>query len=293
MGSGLPSAFSNVFTLTEPDAARETPVVVEVPHAGLHVPAAFLATLTAPVRALGRDADLHVDALYADAPDVGATLLVAHTSRYVIDLNRSEADVDAASVDGIATLPRLSHGLIWRLTTEGERALARPLTPSELEERLETIHRPYHAALSAALARKKERFGYAVLLAAHSMPSFARTASGGSSRARADVVPGTRGRTSAAAPFIDAVERHATAAGLSVRHDDPYRGGFSTQHYGRPEGDVHAVQVELARRLYMDELTLRPRPGAFEAMRTFCRALVETLGAVDPGAGAAELQGST
>jgi N-formylglutamate amidohydrolase len=91
------------------------------------------------------------------------------------------------------------------------------------------------------------------------------------------VVPGTRGRRSAAASFIDAVEEHAVGRGWSVRHDDPYAGGFTTQHYGRPAEGVHVVQVELARRLYLDEATLRPGSG-FEAVRAWCRELVGKLG---------------
>ncbi len=270
------------FVVTEPTAA-ETPVVVEVPHAGLSVPVAFMAGLVAPVRALGRDADLHVDGLYVDAPAEGATLLVARTSRYVVDLNRGEGDIDADSVSGARAGARLAHGLIWRLTTEGERSLARPLSRDELTERLDAIHRPYHATLRALLDRKVERFGFAVLLAAHSMPSVGRVQYGDSGVARADVVPGTRGRTSADASFIDAVDGHGRGAGFSVRHDEPYRGGYTTIHYGKPTSAVHAVQVELARRLYMDEATLQPKAAEFARTRAWCRALVKVLGTVQPG----------
>jgi len=336
------------FEVVEP-AGAETPVVVEVPHAGLGLPAAFLEPLAAPVRALARDADLYVDALYADAPVEGATMLVARTSRYVIDVNRSEADVDVEVVEGGREDLRLHHGLVWRTTSDGEPALTRRLTRAELEERLEQVWRPYHRTLARLVEAKRARFGLAVVLAAHSMPSVERPrrgtlANAGVDRlragalatetaerprgsalasetverprggtlasetaerlragsagngeagveavararapsepprpARADVVPGTRGRTSAAAPFIDAVEAHARACGWTVRHDDPYAGGFTTQHYGRPGAGVHAVQVELARRLYLDEGTLRPAP-AFPAVRAWCRALVAELG---------------
>jgi N-formylglutamate deformylase len=96
------------------------------------------------------------------------------------------------------------------------------------------------------------------------------------------VVPGTRGRKRAAGPLIDAVESHALARGWSVRHDEPYAGGFTTQHYGRPSEGVHVVQVELSRRLYMNEATLRLSDG-FDAVRIWCRDLVATLGAVAVG----------
>lgn len=110
------------------------------------------------------------------------------------------------------------------------------------------------------------------------MPSVGRSAHGDPGSQRADVVPGTQGRTTAAGRFIDLVERHARDAKMSVAHDDPYRGGFSTKTYGRPFDNVHAVQVELARRLYMDESTFRKKPREFQALREWCRALVRKIG---------------
>jgi N-formylglutamate deformylase len=257
----------------------ETPLVVEVPHAGLDMAAPFLEPVTAPARAIARDADLYVDALYEDASAEGATMLVARASRYVIDVNRSEGDVDADVVEGGRADLRMHHGLVWRTTSDGEPALARRLTRSELDERLELVWRPYHRELALIVQRKLARFGIAVVLAAHSMPSVerGRRGPGDSLLRRADVVPGTRGRRSSAARFIDAVEAHARGQGWTVRHDDPYAGGFTTQHYGRPAEQVHAVQLELSRCLYLDEETLRPLP-TFAQVRAWCRALVAALG---------------
>jgi N-formylglutamate amidohydrolase len=260
----------------------ESPVIVEVPHAGLSMPAHYLEPLAAPARALARDADLYVDRLYEDAMAEGASTLVARASRYAIDVNRAESDVDSEVVEGARTDVLLHHGLVWRTTSDGEPALNRRLTRAELDERLERIWRPYHRALASLIEHKRSRFGICVVLAAHSMPSIERTghgarAPGGASRPRADVVPGTRGRRSAAPRFIDAVESLATARGWTVRHDEPYAGGFTTQHYGRPADGVHVVQVELARRLYLDEVTLRPAPS-FGQVRAWCRSLVAELG---------------
>jgi N-formylglutamate amidohydrolase len=272
------------FEVFEPTAA-ETPLIVEIPHAGLELPAPFLEPITAPARALGRDADLYVDGLYEEAPHEGATVLVCRTSRYAVDVNRAETDVDGEVVEGARGDVALQHGLVWRSTSEGETALSRRLTQPELEERLELIWRPYHRKLAALLEHKRARFGVAMVLAAHSMPSVERTVRDRARegrgavppRPRADVVPGTRGRRSAAGSFIDAVEEHATGRGWTVRHDDPYAGGFTTQHYGRPAEGIHVVQVELARRLYLDEVTLRPGTG-FPVVRGWCRELVRKLG---------------
>jgi N-formylglutamate amidohydrolase len=266
------------FTVTSP-SGNEIPLVVEVPHAGLELDAAALATLTSPARCIGNDADLLVDRLYQDAPELGATLLVAHTSRYVLDLNRSETDVDSSVVEGVPQF-EAPHGLIWTRTTEGHATLDRALPQSELQRRISEIHRPYHQKLWELLVDKRHRFGFVVLLCAHSMPSSGRSGHGDPGSTRADVVPGSRGRTTAHGSVIDLPEQLATRRGWSVLHDIPYRGGYTTGHYGRPAERVHAVQVELNRRIYMDEAALVPRPGGFEATREYCRELVRELGAL-------------
>ncbi len=260
----------------------ETAVLVEVPHAGLAVPEMVREELVVDMDVVLRDSDVYVDRLYARAPSVGASLLAAGVSRYVVDLNRAPDDVDPETVpdhpDPRGVQPR---GVVWRVTTDGQPALRAPLTYAALCERLTRFHQPYHATLERELVRKRERFGQAILLAAHSMPSV--SSSGAASVPRADVVPGTRGRSTADARVIDLVDRHFRGAGLTVRHDDPYRGGWTTAHYGRPSEGWHAIQIELNRALYVDESTGRPKDGDFEAMETILLDLVRKLGALELG----------
>jgi N-formylglutamate amidohydrolase len=251
--------------------------VVEVPHAGVRVDPESLATLAAPARSIGQDADLYVDDLYARAPEHGATLIVAHLSRYVCDLNRADGDVDGLAVQG-APSRSSPHGLIWRSTTENQPALVAPISQRELERRMETYYRPYHRAFAALVERKRAIFGFAVVLCAHSMPSLGRVGHSDAGRERADVVPGSRGHTTAAPVVIETPAALAREAGWTVSHDDPYRGGFSTAHYGRPDAQIHAVQVELARRLYMDERALAKKPSDFAKVSAYCDSLVARLG---------------
>lgn len=263
------------FVLTEP-RAPEVPVIVEVPHAGLEVDAEALATLVAPALAIGRDADLYVDELYADAPDCGATLLAARMSRYVCDLNRSEHDVDRDTVLG-ATGRASPHGLIWRSTTDNRAAIARPLPRAELDRRLQAYYRPYHDQLDALVRDRLARHGFVIVLSGHSMPSRGRDGHDDPGRDRADVVPGTRQRTTAAPAVIDVAERVAERFRLALAHDEPYRGGHTTVRYGRPATGIHAIQIELNRKLYMDEQTLAKKGNEFRVLRSFCRALVQEL----------------
>ena len=263
------------FVLTEP-RAPEVPVIVEVPHAGLEVDAEALATLVAPALAIGRDADLYVDELYADAPDLGATLLTARVSRYVCDLNRSEHDVDRDTVVGATGRPS-PHGLIWRSTTDNRAAIARPLPKTELERRLKAYYRPYHDQLDELVRERLARYGFVIVVSGHSMPSRGRDGHDDPGRERADIVPGTRQQTTAAPAVIDVIEKVAARFQFGLAHDEPYRGGHTTVRYGRPAAGIHAIQIELNRRLYMDEQTLAKKLNEFRIMRSFCRAFVQEL----------------
>ena len=260
-------------------ATDETPVIVEIPHAGLQVDHTSLGTLAAPARSLAADADLYVDELYANATEVGASVLVAHLNRYVCDLNRAESDVDPRAAEGGAA-QNSPHGLIWWATTTGVPALTRVLARSELQRRIESYYRPYHVALRQLIAEKRARFGHAIVLCAHSMPSQGRVPGSRETVARADIVPGSRGRSSAAAACIDLPDLLARERGWQVSHDDPYRGGFTTAQYGQPSRGVHVIQVEIARRLYMDELSFGKNPRDFNKLQEYCRTLVARLGAL-------------
>jgi N-formylglutamate amidohydrolase len=269
-------------TLVRP--VHPTAVLVEVPHAGLEVPSEIVPSIDAPPDGVLRDSDLYVDELYAEAPQRGASMLVAHVSRYVVDLNRAADDVDLDTVpDHPAPRGVQPRGVVWRMTTDGRSLLRRPLTFAELEQRLARFHRPYHAALRGELTRLRARFGYAVLLAAHSMPSTGRVVTTGKLVRRADVVPGTRGGTTADRRVLELVDAHFRDAGLSVRHDDPYRGGYATAHYGRPREGWHAIQIELNRALYVDEATSQRKEPEFSELRRVLGELVQKLGALDLG----------
>ncbi len=270
---------SEAFRIERP-TGRGAPVVVEVPHAGTLVPPEVRASLRVDDATMRRDADAYVDELYRDAVRAGAVMLVATASRYVVDLNRDEGDVDAAAVEGVSrSRPACPRGVIWRETGDGEPALRGRLTQAEYAQRVARWYRPYHEALAKELEALHRRHGRVVLLSAHSMPSMGRRAETGALRRRADVVPGTRGRTTAEGGCIDAVDAWFRAAGLTVTHDDPYRGGATTARWGRPREGFHAVQVEVNRALYMDEATTTRRPDGVRWLSSLCVGVVERLAA--------------
>lgn len=260
--------------------ADPTPLLVEVPHAGLQIPEEVEDEINATPSAVLRDSDIYVDQLYERAPDFGATMLVARVSRYVVDLNRSSSSVDSAAVP---LHPRARHvparGVIWRATTDGTPLLRSPLRVEQFSRRLKLFYEPYHAALRSTAEAIRERFGRAVILAAHSMPSTGKRFPGGEPLRRADVVPGHRGRSTADGRIIDLIDTHFRDAGLTVKHDDPYRGGWTTKHYGAPQEGRHVVQIELNRALYVDEASSETKKNDFVALQELLNQLVEKLGA--------------
>jgi N-formylglutamate amidohydrolase len=251
-------------------------VVVEVPHAGLLLPEPVrLQTRVKPEETV-RDSDPYVDRLVMGAPERGAALLTATVSRYVVDLNRAPDDVSTEVVaDHPAAKPTQPRGVVWSTTTEGRALWNGPLTFRELSARIARYHRPYHLALEELIETTRARHGPMILLCVHSMPSTARAGR------RADVVPGTRGRSTASSRVIDAVDAHFRSKNLSVRHDEPYRGGYTTGLWGRPDEGIHAVQIELSRALYLDEQTLTPNERGVAELQDVLDGLVTTLVALD------------
>jgi N-formylglutamate amidohydrolase len=253
-----------------------SPVVVSVPHAGIGV-AGFDAALSVELD-VRCDADLHVDRLYRiGEPGGPPACLAARLSRFVCDLNRHPDDVSSSAVPSHPA-PRNAdgRGFIWAVTTTGEPALRRPLSHDEWQARA-AIHAAYHGALAAALERARARFGFAILVDGHSMPSMGKQGHKDPGRRRADVVPGDREGTSCAPALSRHVGEHFRARGFSVAFNDPYKGGFITTDHGQPASGIHAIQIELSRDLYMDESTYAPRPDGFARVQGALSELLASL----------------
>ena len=240
------------------DEAPASPVVLSVPHAGRAYPPALLAALRVPAGALVALEDRHVDAV-ARAAAGGRTAIIATRPRAWIDLNRGEDERDPRVDEGAIGWPirsakvRGGLGLVPRRAANAVELWRRRFGEREVAERIAADHRPYHAAIAAALASARARWGVAVLLDLHSMPSL------GLGRAR--VVVGDRFGRAAAPRFVDRVEVAALVAGHAVARNTPYAGGHVLDRHGAPAGGVHAVQVELDRTLYLDAALDRPGAG--------------------------------
>jgi N-formylglutamate amidohydrolase len=268
-------AFERMFLSRLPQEPT-TPVVVSVPHAGTLVHG--FGDALSPELDVRCDADLHVDKLCAiggeQAPEA---FIAAQLSRFACDLNRDPDDVSAGAVPEHPA-PRNSdgRGFIWAITTGGAPALARPLSLVEWRART-AVHAAYHAALEAALARARARFGFAMLVDAHSMPSVGRMGHTDPGRPRAEIVPGDRGGTSCSPALSRQVGERFQTRGYTVAFNDPYRGGYITAHHGQPAAAIHAIQIEMRRDLYMDESTYAIKPEGFTRLQETLHELLDSL----------------
>ncbi len=220
------------------------PLLVSVPHDGRHLPDDIAGRMTAAGRSIP-DTDWHVARLYDFARDLGASMIVAEYSRYVIDLNRSPDD-DALYEGQLAT------GLCPRQTFAGDE-IYRDSEAIDVAARIERYWRPYHDQIRAMLAKLKSAFGYALLWDAHSIPSRVP-------RLFTGELPvlnlGSWDGRSCGRTLLNAVVAATAASEFPSVCDARFKGGFITRHYGDPGNNVHVLQLELAQRAYMDETTL-------------------------------------
>lgn len=248
---------------------QTAPLVFASPHSGRDYPPTFLEAARLDPISLRRSEDCFVDDLFAGATQAGAPLLAATFARAFCDPNREPWELDPAMFNDSlppwvnTTSARVGAGLgtLARVVASGEAIYRRKLSFEEAEYRVHAYWEPYHAALLGLIEATRVRFGACLLIDCHSMP-----AQGSAGRHQPDFVLGDAHGTACSPRITRTAEALLTEMGFKVRRNDPYAGGYVTRHYGRPREHVHALQIEVARSLYMDESRLQ-RASGFAALQ--------------------------
>lgn len=249
------------------------PILLAVPHAGRAYPEALLRRMRDPEAAALKLEDRYVDRLAAAvAAATGATLLVAHAPRAMIDLNRAPDDIDWEMFGGSRRneenfsqnrRARSGLGLIpRRLPGTGELWKGHHLE-EELDARISGIHDPYHQRLSATLTQLRDRWGVALLIDLHSMPPIVRR--GG--RRAPEFVVGDRFGSTCHGSLTAAAFAYFGEEGCETAHNCPYAGGYVLERHSAPRDGLHAVQIEIDRGRYLDSRLAEPGPGFAEVIR--------------------------
>ena len=237
------------------------PFVLNSPHSGRDYPKRFLAASGLDPLTLRRSEDSFVDEIFSGAVKLGAPLLRANFPRAYLDVNREPYELDPTMFTD--PLPphantrslRVAGGLgtIPRLVAEATEIYRNRLPYAEAESRIRDIYMPFHETLRGLLEATHQKFGDVLLIDCHSMPSSGETFDPSLGNDRPDIVLGDRYGTACMPALTDAAERILRGMGYSVARNNPYAGGFNTEHYGTPARGLHALQIEINRTLYMDE----------------------------------------
>ena len=266
------------------------PLVISSPHSGQIYPPSLLVSLRLGLAELRCLEDGWVDRLFGCGPALGVPLLRARFARAYVDPNREAFELDPELFRGPlpdyvnTTSLKARAGLGTIPSRIGGRAIYRgPLDFAEAERRIRLAYWPYHQALQDLLAKAGAQFGAVLLLDCHSMPSLAGNGSGRGSDARSDdtgptidVALGDRFGRSCAPRLVERAEGLLRRHGLTVARNRPYAGGHITARYGRPEAEVHALQIEIRRSLFMDERTGRASVALAE-LQEILRATIAGL----------------
>ncbi|WP_436639121.1 N-formylglutamate amidohydrolase [Microbaculum sp. FT89] len=280
-----------------PQDGAGSPFVFNSPHSGRHYPRTFLKASKLDTMTLRRSEDTFVEELFSGVVDFGAPLMHARFPRAFVDVNREAYELDPTMFDG--RLPSFANtrsmrvagglGTIARIVADGAEIYSTPISVAEGLDRIERYYKPYHRDLRSLVDQALNRFGTAIVIDCHSMPSSRITRE---NRRRPDFVLGDRYGTSCTSILTDVAQETLQRLGYTVARNKPYAGGFITETYGSPGDGQHALQIEINRSLYMDE-TRYVRGGGFAWLVAdithVCRRLMSiSVEALRPGRAAAE-----
>ena len=264
-------------------AAAAVPLVLDSPHSGRDFPPDFDAAVSE--FDLREGEDCYVDELYLPATESGVPLLVALYPRTYLDPNRHRGDVDLELIEGgrwphehvPSGKSRIGKALVWRTLDDGRAIYARRLKVDEVVGRIERCHAPYHALLASLLDRTQARFGAVYHINCHSMPAVGgKQGEGGEGRPRADFVLGDRDGTTCDPAFTEFARSVLASMGYHVAVNDPYKGVELVRAYSDPRRRRHSLQVEINKRLYMDEAS-RTKHEGFAPLQANLVRLVEAI----------------
>lgn len=248
--------------VTRPYAGTQAiPLVFDSPHSGLEYPADMKPSLD--MKILRRSEDTFVDQIFACTPTLGAVLVEATFPRCYIDPNRTTEDIETSALADAWTAPvkpsiktNRGTGLVWTKIHGVHPIYDRKLTAAEVQGRIDNYWKPYHDVLTAEIERLYADFGGVWHINCHSMPQRGDETTEDGPVDRADFVLGDRDGTTCAAEFTETVRDFLAGRGYDVAVNWPMKGVELVRKHGRPDENRHSLQIEINRRLYMDETAL-------------------------------------
>lgn len=258
------------FTITAA-ASGLVPIIISVPHCGTLFPDQIKSEFKSELITAPDDTDWFVNKLYDFVPSMGMTMIAAVYSRWVIDLNR-DRDSKPLYTDG-----RIITELCPTTTFLGEPLYIdrrKSVEPSDMNWRIEKFYDPYHAKIQELLDGLIAKFECALLWDCHSIRQIVPTIQNDKFP---DLILGSADEKSAGQVFIDTALKNLSSGSYSLNHNHPFKGGTITRNFGKPKKNQHALQLEMSKVNYMDDLELKYHEGRANKMR---EVLKRTLGSI-------------
>ncbi|MBA4491055.1 N-formylglutamate amidohydrolase [Paracoccus sp. S1E-3] len=261
-------------------------VIVCSPHSGRDFPDWFLRETCIGINALRSSEDAFIDRLIQPALAAGAVTLSARLPRSIVDLNRAASELDPGAVEcapARTPSPRALAGLgvIPRVVSGARPIRLAPITLTEARRRIDTYWRPYHAALRGLIDEALARFGWAIIIDMHSMP---HDAISHLVSPLPDVIIGDRHGVSCGPILRETVCTLMRLAGFRIRLNAPFSGAYVANAYGRPAQNVHVLQIEIDRDLYLDPVSMEPSDG-YDALAERLGRVLARVAQLRPDAG--------
>jgi N-formylglutamate deformylase len=258
------------FTISKPRGS-EVPILLSVPHCGTNFPTELAKDYKSSLVSAPDDTDWFVHQLYDFAIDMGLTMIHANYSRWVIDLNRDPESKPLYN-DG-----RIITALCPTTTFFGERIYTNERSEVAQEEvirRIELYYRPYHQKIEELLNEKKIKFGKVLLWDCHSIRQHVPTIH---NEKFPDLILGNADETSASLAIIHSTLNSLRSSPYTVSHNHPFKGGYITRHFGKPSENVHALQLEMTKVMYMNDEEIKYDKIRADKIRTLLQTTFENL----------------
>jgi N-formylglutamate amidohydrolase len=259
-----------VFNIKEATSA-EVPIIISVPHCGISFPEELKDQYKPELIQAPDDTDWFVDQLYDFAPALGITMITANYSRWVIDLNRDPQSKPLYTDGRIITALCTSTTFLGELIYNDER---KEVELAEVQRRVDAYYTPYHQKIAALLNDRKKKFGKVLLWDCHSIRQFVPTIH---AEKFPDLILGDADGTSASAGLIETTLGVLDHSTYSANHNHPFKGGYITRHFGKPQENQHALQLEMSKVKYMDDVEKKYHPERANKMREVLMKVFDRL----------------
>jgi N-formylglutamate amidohydrolase len=255
-----------------PASEKQLPVIISVPHCGINFPDEIRNEYKRELIEKPDDTDWFVDQLYDFASAIGITMIAANYNRWVIDLNRNP-DSTPLYTDGriITALCPTTDFLGVPIYSDNRKEI----TQTEVQRRLAKYFWPYHHKLQQLLDETKAKFGQVILWDCHSIRQSVKTIQ---KEKFPDLILGSADGSSASREITSAALRELNRGGYELRHNNPFKGGFITRHFGNPMKKVHALQLEMTKVNYMNDQENEYHPERAEKIRSILKDTLSELG---------------